>query len=172
MTDFTPKIDAAYREYADKQIRRHFLLVEDKGDSDEADEIEARLAVLWECMDDVQRRALNGIASDLNWLRRRGAPPPKGRAASEVTEAELHELQAAQDAQDWYAILHHLRVCAPAVPQDLLACSRATCYHKLDLPQIAAAFADIAMKLGRGKNYAGTLAFDFLKTFSPEAGKP
>lgn len=171
MANITPKIDAAYREYAEKQIRRHFLLTEDKRDSDEADEIEARLAVLWECMDDVQRRALNGIASDLNWLRRRGAPPPNGRAAGEVTEAELHELKAAQDAQDWYAILHHLRVCAPAVPQDLLACNRGTCCHKLDFPQIAAAFADMAMELGRGNNHVGTLVFDFLKPFTPEARK-
>lgn len=171
MTDVTPKMDAAYREYAEKQMRRHFLLLEDKGDSDEADEIEARLAVLWEGMDETQRRTLNGIAADLNWLRRRGAPPPKGHAASEVTEAELHELQAAQDAQDWYAILHHLRVCAPAVPQDLLAYSRARCYYKLNFPEIGTAFADMAMELGRGNNHVGTLAFDFLKTFTPEAGK-
>jgi hypothetical protein len=172
MANITSKIDAAYREYAEKQIRRHFLLIEDKGDGDEADEIEARLAILWEGLDDAQRRSLNGIASDLNWLRRRGAAPPKGRAASEVTEADLCELQATQDAQDWHAILHYLRVCAPAVPQDLLAYSRATCYHKLDFPQIAAAFADLAMELGSGINHVGTLAYDFLKMFTPQAREP
>ncbi len=112
MPDFTPKTDAAYREYADKQLRRHFLLVDGKGDSDEAAEIEERLSALWEGMDQTQRHSLNGIASDLNWLRRRGTPPPKGRAASEVADAELQQLQAAQNAQDWYATLHHLRVCA------------------------------------------------------------
>jgi hypothetical protein len=146
-------------------------LIEDKGDGDEADEIEARLAVLWEGMDDTQRRTLNGMAADLNWLRRRGAPPPRGRAASEVTEAALRELQAAQDAQNRYAVLHHLRVCAPAVPQDLLAYGGATCYHKLNFRQIATAFADMAVELGRGNSRVGTLAFDFLKTFTPEAEK-
>jgi hypothetical protein len=62
--------------------------------------------------------------------------------------------------------------CAPAVPQDLLAYSRATRYHTLDFPEIAAAFADMAMELGCGKTHVGTLAFDFLKTFPTEAGKP
>src|ERR1022692_2077257 len=99
MRDFTPKTDAAYREYADMQLRRHSLLIGGKGESEEAGEIEERLSVLWEGMDETQRHSLNGMAADLNWLRRRGTPPPKGRDLSEVTEAELRDLQTAQDAQ-------------------------------------------------------------------------
>src|SRR5690348_6692845 len=126
MPDLTPKIDAAYREYAEAQLRRGLLVTEGKADGEEVDKVEERLGTLWESLDDAQRRSLNGMAADLNWLRRRGLPPPKGRKASEVIEAELKDLQAAQEARDWHAILHHLRVCAPAIPQDLLAYSRAT----------------------------------------------
>jgi hypothetical protein len=168
MRDFTPRTDAAYREYAEKQVRRHFLLIEGKGDSDEADQIEERLAVLWEDLDEAQRRSLNGIASDLNWLRRRGVPPPKGRAVSDVTEVELRELQTAQDAQDWHASLYHLRVCAPALPPDLLAHHRATRYQKLDFPQISAAFADLAVELSRDNSQVGRLAFDDSCSNNPE----
>lgn len=146
MPDFAPKIDAAYREYAEKHVRRHFLLIDGKADGDEAVEIEERLAVLWDALDDTQRRSLNGMASDLNWLRRRGTPPPKGRTASEVTEVDLHDLQAAQDAQDWRAILHYLRVCAPTIPHDILADRRATCYRSIGFPEIAAAFADLTVE--------------------------
>ena len=168
MRDLTPRTDATYREYADIQLRRHFLLIDGKGESEEAGEIEERLSVLWEGMDDTQRRSLNGIAADLNWLRRRGTPPPKGRDISDVTEAELHELQAAQDGEDWYAILHYLRVCAPAVPRDILAYSRATCYHKLDFPQISIALADLTVELSQGASQVGRLAFDALRYFAPE----
>jgi hypothetical protein len=116
-------------------------LAQGKDDSDEVAEVEERLGALWESLDDAQRRSLNGMASDLNWLRRRGASPPKGRSESEVTDADLHELQAARDTEDWTAILHRLRVCAPALPADLVACQRGTCYGKLGYPQISAAFA-------------------------------
>jgi hypothetical protein len=61
MRDFTPRTDAVYREYAEKQLRRHFLLIEGKSDSDEADQIEERLAVLWEDLNEAQRRSLNGV---------------------------------------------------------------------------------------------------------------
>jgi tetratricopeptide (TPR) repeat protein len=168
MRDFTPKTDAAYREYAEMQVRRHFLLIGGKGESDEAGEIEERLSSIWEGLDETQRRSLNGMAADLNWLRRRGTPPPKGREVSEVTEAELRELQAAQDAQDWHAILHHLRVCAPAVPLDMLAYSRATCYLKLDFPQISAALADLTVELSHANGQIARLAFDALRYLAPD----
>jgi len=146
---------------------RQGLLIDGKGD--QADELEEQLSVLWEGMDDTQRSSLNGIASDLNWLRRRGVPPPKGRTASEVTESQLRELRAAQDAEDWHAILHHLRVCAAALPQDLLAYNRAMCYVKLDFPQIAAAFTDLTSELSRGNGQNLTPCLVFARLPAPQA---
>ena len=66
MPEFTPAIDAVFREYADLELRRHHLLLGGKEDSPEIAAAEDRMDELWTKLDDVQRRSLSGMASDLN----------------------------------------------------------------------------------------------------------
>src|SRR5438445_13727785 len=117
MSPFDPVIDAAFREYADLQLRRHNLLQEGKENTPETAAIEDRMNALWEKLDEVQRRNLNGMASDLNWVRRNGEPPPKGpQKPEDVTAKQQEELGAAIGRKEWHRILHHLRLCAPMFP--------------------------------------------------------
>src|SRR5437762_3383480 len=96
MSSFDPTMDAVFRESAELELRCHYLLLEGKENTTESLAAEGRMTVLWEKLDDVQRRSLNGMGSDLNWVRRKGEPPPKGRKGpEEVTAAEQQELVAA-----------------------------------------------------------------------------
>lgn len=158
-----PKIDAAYRDYASALMQHHELL----SSGGELEEVEDLLANLWDRLDEDQRQSLRGLSSDLNWARRRGEPPPKGRPAMEVTQAELAEYKDAQNAEDWHAILHHLRVCGPALPRDLLAYSRATCFSKLGLLRISVAFTDLTIELSRDGSPVARMAFDALIRLDP-----
>jgi tetratricopeptide (TPR) repeat protein len=160
-------MDSTYRKFAELQLAHHDLLAQGKDELPEAEELEARMTVLWHGLDDAQRKSLNGMGSDLSWLRSRGAAPPNGRSAVDVTEVELAELESAQQNMSWHAILYHLRVCAAALPQDLLAYSRATCYFKLDLPQMSVPFADLTVELSRSASQVARLAFEALMWFAP-----
>jgi len=80
--------------------------------------LEDRIDELWATLDDVQRRSLSGMASDLNWIRRKGEPPPNGRKlAEQITTVEQRQLADAVKAKDWHQILHCLRLCGPTVPR-------------------------------------------------------
>src|SRR4051812_15730714 len=106
MSSFDPIIDAVFREFADLELRRHFLLLEGKENTPETEAAEERMEQLWEKLDDVQRRSLKEMASDLNWVRRKGEPPPRGKKeAEDVTETELQELLAAIEAKNWHEVL-------------------------------------------------------------------
>ncbi|HYH68329.1 MAG TPA: hypothetical protein VD866_26790 [Urbifossiella sp.] len=168
MPDFTPDMSADYLTYIEGQVRRHFLLADGKAQGDEVGEIEDHLSDLWEGLDEVQRQSVKGVGSDLNWIRRRGAPAPKSRTADDVTQEEMQRLQDAQDAEDWHKSLHFLRVCGPNVPRDLLAYVRATCYFKLNLSQIALLLADLAVELDSGEYAIGRPAFEALQAMMPE----
>ena len=143
----SPKVDSNYRMFVELQLSHCNLLAQGKDESPESEELEARMTALWRDLDDAQRKSLNGMGSDLNWLRSRGASPPKGRIAADVTEKDWADLESAQQNKDCHAILHHLRVCAPAIPQDILAHSRATCYFNLNFPEIAILFAELAVDI-------------------------
>jgi hypothetical protein len=67
--------DAAFRNYAELLHRRHQYLLAGREEGPEMEEIEEALSAMWETLDEAQRHSLNGIGSDLNWVRRRGAPP-------------------------------------------------------------------------------------------------
>src|SRR5260370_20240212 len=113
MRTFDSVIDAASREYAELQLRRHNLLQEGKENTPEASAIEDRMDVLWGKLDEDQRRNLNGMASDLNWVRRNGDPPPKGpKSPEEVAATEREKLVAAMESKEWHGLLPQLRVCA------------------------------------------------------------
>src|SRR5437867_4024333 len=136
MSDFDPTIDAAFREYADLELRRHHLILEGKENSLEIADAEVRMDELWAKLDGVQRRSVSGMASDLNWVRRDGQPPPKGRQTpEEVTAAERQELSAAMELREWHRVLHYLRLCAPTFQAALLARERGIAYAAIGFPE-------------------------------------
>jgi hypothetical protein len=137
MTPSNPSVDSTYRSFAELLLRRHRLLADETSDSTEIDELEDRMTELWEKLDESQRQSLNGLGSDLNWARRRGAPAPKARKAEEVSETDRANLAAAEAAQDPHAVLHWLRVCSPALEFEDLAQRRRRAYTLAGLPQAA-----------------------------------
>src|SRR6266852_7963618 len=99
MSSFNPTMDAAFRESAELELRCHHLLLDGKENDPEILAAEDRMTALWEKLDENQRRSLNGMGSDLNWVRRKGEPPPRGRQKPEdVTSIEQQELAAAMEA--------------------------------------------------------------------------
>jgi len=150
MREFEPTIDAVFREYADLGLRRHQLLSAGKDDSAEVAEAEERMDTLWPRLDEVQRRSLKGMASDLNWIRRKGEPPPKGRKTPvEVSEQDQQELSAAIRSKEWHRILHYLRLCAPAFQAASLARERGIAYEAIALPGYARVFSESVVEFAR-----------------------
>lgn len=144
MTEFNPAMDQAFRECADLQLRHHYLLLDNKDDSEEMIAVEARLEELWPSFDEIQRRSLSGMGSDLNWIRRNCEPPPRGRKTpDEVSSAERHELEAAMKSKEWHRILHFLRLCAPWFQASSLASERRIAYDAIGLPRYSSAFAQV-----------------------------
>lgn len=136
-----PKADAGFVEYADSCLRHHQLLMEGKEASPEIAEIEDRMEELWLQLDEIQRQSLNGISSDLNWIRREGEPPPRGRTSpTEVCLHDQEELSAAMKSKDWHRVLHYLRLCAPAFESASLARERSVAYEFIGLPSYAKLF--------------------------------
>jgi hypothetical protein len=150
MKEFDPTIDAVFREYADLELRRHHLLSAGRDNSAEIVEAEERMDTLWPKLDEVQRRNLKSMASDLNWVRRKGEPPPKGRkTAGEVSEQDQQELSAAIRSREWHRILHYLRLCAPAFQAASLARERGIAYEAVGLPGYARVFRDSVVAFTR-----------------------
>src|SRR4051794_20294640 len=138
MSFHAPSVDATYREYADLQLRRHYLLAGGKADDPQVEETENRLSELWEKLDEAQRLSLNGMSSDLNWVRRGGTLPPKGTTQKDVTPQMRAELEAVIAREDWHELLHQMRLCAPALRPECLAHNRGLCYRDLRFPQLGA----------------------------------
>jgi len=155
MTELSPSIDDLFRDYADQNLRRHQLLSAGKEDSEEVSEAEDRMDSLWLKLDDVQRHSLNGMASDLNWIRRNGAPPPRGRKApAEVPDTDRQELASAMMAKDWHRTLHFLRLCAPIFQAAALARERSVAYDAIGIPEYARVFSDFFAELTGGCSFA------------------
>ena len=114
-------IDENFKAYARALMRHHYLLEVGKGDDAEAERTEELLSALWGNLNDTQRLQLRGLSSDLNWLRRKYAPPPKGRKRKDVTPEELREFYRLNETQDLLRLLPALRVCASAVPPVFVA---------------------------------------------------
>jgi hypothetical protein len=149
MSEFEPTIDAAFREYAELELRCHKLLVEGREDSLEISQAEDRMEELWPKLDNTQQRSLRGMASDLSWIRRKGEAPPKGRRTPEdVVPAEQQELLAAVKARAWHRILHFLRLCAPNFQPSALARERALAYDAIGFPNYAKTFEAKAVEFG------------------------
>ena len=135
-------VDNNYREYAVLLLRHHELLTE--GKEADAEPVEDQMTDLWEALDDGQRRSLKGVGSDLAWVRRGGAVTSRGPKAIDVTEMDRLRLSKAEGVNDWHAILHHLRVCAPVLSPGEIALSRATAYAGIGLPTLGQVFRDFA----------------------------
>jgi tetratricopeptide (TPR) repeat protein len=169
MSRFDHMVDASFREYADLQLRRHSLLLEGKENAAETLEAEEQMEELWEKLDETQRHSLNGMASDLNWIRRNGEPPSKGRKTrEEVTERESQELLAAMESKDWHALLNHLRVCAPTLPPVHLGYLRGTAYDALGFPGYARVFFEQAAEFDPANASMGVLALRYVEKTNPE----
>lgn len=152
MSSFDPTLDTAFRESAELELRCHHLLLEGKENDPEIQAAEDRMTVLWEKLDEVQRRSLNGMGSDLNWVRRKCEPPPKGRKLpTEVTDEEQQELAAALFMLDWHRILHYLRLCAPRLSIAYLAQRRGTAYDGVGLHAYARVFHELVPATDPGK---------------------
>jgi tetratricopeptide (TPR) repeat protein len=168
MSLFDPTIDAAFREYADLEFRCHHLLLGGKDDAPETSAAEDRREELWEKLDDVQRRSLSGMGSDLNWVRRNGEPPPKGRKApEEVTPIEQQDLVAAIGRKDWHRVLHYLRLCAPMFPIATLAHLRGSAYDAIGLPKYASVFYGQGLEVDPGNDDIGLAALSSLEKTDP-----
>jgi hypothetical protein len=151
MSSFNLTMDAAFRESAELELRCLYLLLEGKENDTEVTAAEDRMTVLWEQLDEDQRRSLNGKGSDLSWVRRRGGPPPRGRKnVEDVTATERQELAAAMEAKDWPKVLHYLRLCAPDFSVVALANLRGKAYEDLGLRTYASVFYAMAADLDPG----------------------
>jgi hypothetical protein len=159
MSPFDPTIDDVFREYADLELRCHHLLLAGEENTPKTVAAEDRMEELWDKLDEVQRRSLSGMGSDLNWVRRNGEPAPKGRkTAEEVTPTEQQELAAAMERKDWHTILHFLRLCAPVLSAADLATLRGRAYDALGFPDYASVFFDQAAAWESGNVAAGATA--------------
>ena len=168
MPSFDPTIDAAFRESAELELRCHHLLLDGKEDDPETLAAEDRMTGLWEKLDEVQRRSLNGMGSDLNWVRRKGEPPPKGRKLpTDVTDAEQQELASAIGAKEWHKVLHFLRLCAPRLSSSSLAHWRGIAYDAVGLPAYASVFQDLGWAIGPGKADIGFAALSSTEKTNP-----
>ena len=137
MKPVSPTIDVRFRNYVQLQLRRHLLLAEGKEDASETAEVEDLMGDVWDRLDEAQRHGVKGVGSDLNWIRRKGAPPPKGRPAEAVTGEDVRLLADAETRKDWHSALHYLRVCAPALAIEDLARRRVVAYSGVGLPECA-----------------------------------
>jgi len=152
MNEFNPKIDEAFREYADLLLRRHYFLLERKEDSDESSLVEARMERIWPQLDAVQQQSLRGMESDLNWIRRKLEPPPRGRKTpADVTATDREELNAAMKSKDWHRVLHYLRLCAPCFRPASIALERGVAYSAIGLPKYANIFKSEAIVFDASK---------------------
>jgi hypothetical protein len=153
MDQFDPTIDAAFLEYADLELRCHCLLSAGKEDSVEMADAEDRMEKLWAKLDEVQKRSLRGMASDLGWVRVKGTSPPKGRKTpDEISQTERQELATARGRKDWHRILHFLRLCAPDFSTVALARERGLAYRAIGFSEYAQVFD------AQATEFAGALA--------------
>lgn len=168
MSPIDPIIDTSFRKYADLQFQRHGLLMSGKEQDPKFDQLEERMTELWEKFDAIQRESVNGMGSDLNWIRRKGQPPPKGRKAEEVTPGERQELVAARVRKEWHGFLHYMRICASTIPAVNLAYLRGNTYDAIGFPTYAIAFYEFAAELDPTNPAIGVIALRALDRVDPE----
>ena len=170
MRSFNPTIDANFQEYVDLQLRRNGLLSGGKEQDPEFDSVEDKMADLWEKLDDIQRQSVNGMGSDLNWMRRKGQLGPKSHSPAKVTQDERKDLVTARQSSDWHGLLHYLRICAPAMSAANLAYLRGQAYDALDLPSYSVNFYELAADLEPTNASMGLIAMQAVARVDPARG--
>lgn len=136
-----PQIDENYLGYARALLRQHQLFGGPAEESPDMDSVEDELTAYWQTLDQAQRGSLNGVGSDLNWIRRGGTPAPKSRPASEIHLSNYLVLCIASLSKKWHDTLHGLRVCSPILEPLSMALIRYKAYTELGLPEIGDVFA-------------------------------
>jgi hypothetical protein len=91
------------------------------------------MTALWPSFDETQRKSLNGMNSDLAWVRDRGELPPKGRRREEITAEDRARLAMARVLDEWHEFLHYLRICSAILPTNELAVFRGAAYGAIGL---------------------------------------
>ncbi len=153
-----PDMNASYRKYAELQLRRHFLLIEG-GPDDDASLLEDQMETLWEMLDETQRMSLNGMASDLNWVRRDGEPAPKGpKTLTDVNQSDVNELVSAIHSKDWHKVLRLLRACVPTFLPAKLAYLRGTSYEAIQFLDYGSVFYERAAEIESDNAAIGVVA--------------
>jgi len=147
MNHINPTIDTRFRNYVELQLRRHLLLAEGKEDGPEIAEVEDSLGEIWDQLDEAQRQGVKGVGSDLNWVRRKGGAPPKGKAPTEITPNDKRGLDEARTAKDWHRTLLYLRICSPILTTEELASLRADAYAAIGLSDIEKTFREFAKSI-------------------------
>lgn len=135
----TPIRDANFDAHVRALLDRHACLSVDPESPDVA-AAEFVMESVWDKLSEPQRAAANGLSSDLSWVRRLGAPPPKGRVDGTTVEAG-RAFDAAKSAGDYFLALHLLRPLWPALTGEQLAAYRADLYFRAGLWAVSAVFS-------------------------------
>jgi hypothetical protein len=147
ITSYDPRFDQAYMEYTEMLLRRHFILLNGAETSPELEGIDEQLTLIWDQLDESQRKSLNGMGSDLNWVRRRGKLAPKARKEREITTEDGKELNDALSNKQWNKLLYFLRVCSAQISAERMALMRAQAYENLNLERVASVFYEFATQM-------------------------
>ena len=167
-TYYAPAMTDAYLAYAAHSLRYHDLQLRNDADTSAAEGLEEEMSAQWSSLDDVQRKSLSGIGSDLIWIRSKAVLAPRGRKLEEIEESDKRMLLEATKSNDYHAVLHHLRICAAAVSPEKLAFARGGAYRHAGLPRLGAIFHDFAAELDKNNGAIGVLALRALDQLDPE----
>jgi hypothetical protein len=154
MDPLTPTANDAYLRYADLLVRYQCLLAQGKQDAEETESLEEEMNKAWESLDPGQRKSLSGLASDLNWVRDKGAPPPRGPRAEDVSPEDFQAVIKAKNDKDWHLMLCLLRHCSLRIPVFQLAWLRGVAWEELKEPRIAWLFYNFAVEAEPGNRPA------------------
>lgn len=137
MENYLPVIESERMNgYARLAVERHNLLrtmpedVEEDGGTETQWRIEDKMAGEWQRLDDGQRQAVSGLASDLAWVRRKGELAPKSHPASAVEAKHIFILSEALKSGRRYEVLYYVRVCLPIIGNHLAGVMRASLYRE------------------------------------------
>ena len=164
---FEPKSDAGFREYVALQLHRHNLVMAGKVMEPDFDNTEDRMTELWEKLDSTQRESVKGMSANINWIRRKAVPPPKGRKLEEVSQKDIDHLAAAIKSRDWYAVLHFLRLCRPIITVPNLAHLRAEAYAGVGFDEYSRHLYEMGADFDPSNGSLGVLAIRAIEKTDP-----
>lgn len=123
------EIDENFLKYVELEIRMHF-----RGLSGlKEEELYGEEEILWNKLKPEQIMAAGGIGADLAWINNNGRPFLADRKPEEVTQEEKDLLQAAVKAENWKAVLHHVRGCSTSMTVINAASYMVKAYRSLNL---------------------------------------